>query len=226
LSKNSFVLLSYFIDKKTPLYGNTPAIKISDFSNIKKNASANTSIITIHNHLGTHVDAPKHFYDNGKAISDFKINDLIFEKPLVINCFCKPGDLVNIKHLEKYEKELKKCDILLLKTGFSKYRKKRVYSTRNPGLHPVAAMWLKACFSGLKAIGLDSISVSSLCHRDLGKETHKILLEQKVKGATPILIIEDMFIPENLNEIERIFVLPLMVKGIDSIQVTVLAEIK
>ena len=102
-----YVLLSHTIDEKTPLYGNTPAPCILAHSRISEGDSSNTSILSIHNHTGTHIDAPKHFVDDGKTISEYTLDELVFNNPVVVDCpkddasFITPEDLQHASHMHQ-----------------------------------------------------------------------------------------------------------------------------
>lgn len=66
-----YLLLSYPINESTPLYGSIPMHHVLPYSEISKGDAVNTVFISIHNHTGTHIDAPKHFFDDGKQISEY-----------------------------------------------------------------------------------------------------------------------------------------------------------
>ena len=79
-----FVQLSYLIDNDSPYYLGTTKPSIKPNNQIKKGDDYNTFNLSIGNHCGTHVDAPKHFIDKSKGISDYDIEELIFYQPLVL----------------------------------------------------------------------------------------------------------------------------------------------
>ena len=43
------------------------------------------------NHLGTHVDAPSHFVDQGKTLTDYEAKDWVFSHPFLVHCDIEPG---------------------------------------------------------------------------------------------------------------------------------------
>ncbi|HMB44558.1 MAG TPA: cyclase family protein, partial [Candidatus Methanoperedens sp.] len=65
---SSYKILSYPINEISPMYGSAPPPTFKPYSQIVKGDTSNSLIISIHNHTGTHIDAPKHFIDNGKSI--------------------------------------------------------------------------------------------------------------------------------------------------------------
>lgn len=208
--------LSYPIDEKSPLYPGTPKVKIRQVKDKNKGDSCNTFFLGFSNHTGTHIDGPRHFFSSAKGIDGYSAKDLVFYKPLLVNCLCPRGGVIQKEDLKKVIKR-DDFDALLIRTGFSKYRNRqdRIYCYENPCISSGAAKWLKTRFPGLKAVGIDCISISSYTHRDLGRQAHKAFLG-KYAGSRPILIIEDMFIPSSAGKIRELFIAPLLIKGIDS----------
>ena len=59
-------ILSHAIDIDTPSYGNKDRIGIVSNTAIVNGDTANTSELHFtNNHIGTHIDVPKHFFENG-----------------------------------------------------------------------------------------------------------------------------------------------------------------
>ena len=220
------IFLSYPLSQETPLYGNTPPLKIVPDRSIKAGDSCNTSIITFHNHSGTHIDAPNHFNDNGRKIAEYAINELIFTSPQIIKIQKKPGELITKEDITHNSKMLSTCDILLLKTSFNKYRNDEIYRLKNPGISPEAANYIRSNFENIKCIGIDSISISSYAHRNLGRKAHQIFFSSKEFNGKPVLLIEDMNLStKHLDKIKRIIVCPIMVENVDSTPCTVVGII-
>ncbi len=214
--KKKHVKLSYIIDEKTPLYPGTPSFIFQEVKRIRDGDSCNTSLITISNHGGTHVDAPRHFFDSGRSISEYSLEELIFSIPRLIDCHKDPEEMIERKDLES--KISKDCDLLLIRTGFYGYRNndRHTYCFRNPALSPEAARWIRDDYPNIHAIGIDCISVSSYGSRNLGKETHKILLQSNGFDGPPVLILEDVDLSSDLNGLKEVLVIPLCLTGIDS----------
>lgn len=186
------ILLSYKLTKNTPLYGNTPSIEIKHDKNIVKGDTCNTFLMKLHNHSGTHIDASRHFCNDGKSIAGYKTTQLIFNSPLVVECSKKPKDMIDIKDLSGFEEELRKCDMLILKTGFWKYRNKDIYRSQNPGITPKLADYIRSEFGNIRCIGIDSISISSYSNREMGRKAHEIFLKRNDYHDDPVLLLEDM----------------------------------
>ena len=224
--KEKFVLLSYFIDEFTPVYGTIPLPEIHNYSSISSGDSSNSVIIKMHNHAGTHIDVPKHFIDGGKCLTDYRVEDFIYSSPAIINLTLGSGELINKSHLEKYSKKLLEADIVLFVTGFGKFRGKDIYRTHNPGIDPDGIRYIRTKFKNIKAIGVDTISISSYLHRNEGRMAHKEAFIKDRKYGEPLLLIEDLDLRCNLNNLDKILIFPLFIKGIDASPCTVLGRIR
>jgi len=210
-----------------PLYPGSPGTELSVVKSRDRGDSCNTSQITMLNHAGTHIDGPAHFETTGKRIGDYDLNSLVFENISIADCRKEAGEPI-------LPEDLKGClndntDLLLIRTGFSKYRDSAardfdndLYCTGNPYLHSDAAQMLREHRAGIKAIGIDCISIGSHANRDMGRKAHEILLSSGNYEKDPILIVEDMFIPEGPSRIDEIIVVPLYCEGIDSAPCTIL----
>jgi len=182
------IYLSYIIDEETPTYGNRNKVNIEKKSSILKGGVANDSTISTTLHIGTHVDMPYHFYENGQTIKDFPAEFWVFKKPLIIEIEQKDL-IVNDLLIEKLENVTdKNHDVLIVKTGVCNIRSKKEFWDCNYGFHPDIYDYITCNFPLIRLFGFDSISVSSIQNRLLGREAHKRFLNPK----NPILLLEDM----------------------------------
>ena len=222
-----YVLLSHTINENTPLYGNTPKTLILAHSRISEGDSSNTAILSIHNHTGTHIDAPKHFVDDGKAISEYALDELVFKNPVIVDCPKDVASLITPEDLQHTSHMLQKSDCLLLRTGFGQFRDEEKYRTYNPGIAPDTILWIRKEYPNIRCIGIDSISISSFQHRTIGREAHKAAFVIETGLGEPLLLIEDMDLDVlSSSELKYIIVFPWQVNNIDSAPCSVLAEIE
>jgi len=219
-----FQLLSYPLSVQTPMYGNGVSPLISPKKSIHQGDSCNTYELSFLNHSGTHIDGPSHFWKSAKSINDFKLDSLYFNKPCFVSCSKNKNGVICINDLKDALKD-RTIDLLIIKTGFQKYRAKdrSMYCSNNPCLAPEAASWLRKTFPLLRGVAIDCISISSCSHRKLGRETHRILLKP-VHGRS-ILIIEDVCIPQQTKRITSVLVAPFYIDGVDSTPCTVIGFI-
>lgn len=217
-----YIYLSHFLSQDTPTYGNRDKFSLKEKTSILNGDTANSFLINFStNHMGTHIDLPKHFFDDGKTLNDFDPSYWFYNNISLVDIpkgkgqLIIPDDFVNSNIDEN-------CDILLIRTGFEKYRNENTYWEENPGVDPSVADYLRNKFPSIRTIGFDFISLTSFQHRELGKEAHKKFLNPKDRFIT---IIEDMSIMILDTPPKKILVAPLQIKNIDSSPVTIVAEL-
>lgn len=225
MNNSKFLYLSYILDEKTPTYGNRNKFISSKKSDISKGDIANDTTIETTVHIGTHIDMPYHFFENGQTIEDFTLDFFLSERVLFISL--KPKELI-IKYelIEKLEKIENKnnYEFLIVKTGICSKRDTQEFWELNHGFDPSIAKYLRESFPYVRVLGFDSISVSSFAHRMLGREAHKAFLDPK----NPILLLEDMDLREvtKNNIIKKLTIAPLRIAKCDGLPCTVIAEIE
>lgn len=220
---SNFVLLSHVLKQDTPSYGNRDKVIIRVNSSIKAGETANSSCLVLsNNHIGTHIDVPRHFSVDGKRTIDYPIGDYVFEKCQVIDlpqtnaCLIGPDDLQGLTIDDDVE-------LLLIRTGYEAFRGEDRYWNNNPGLAPELADYLRERFSMLRCVGFDFISVTSWKYRAEGRLAHKAFLAPG-NGGKEIWAIEDMSLKDAPVNMKRVVVAPLMVEDGNGTAVTVIAE--
>ena len=223
---NSPIYLSYLITEDSPRYGDKGVIDISRTRQIAKGHTSNNSELHFATHLGTHIDAPFHFFEQGKTIDDFEPEFWFCNNPYLINYSAIPEEIIGVDTLlDQLTAIPDYCDCLLINTNFSRFRNndKQTYIFHNPGISPEVGMWLRENTS-IKMIGFDFISLSSYAHRDLGRVAHRAFLsglEISGNNLDPILIIEDMDLSKIKICPSKIIVSPLRFEMADGAPVTV-----
>ncbi len=159
------------------------------------------------------------FFDNGMKVVDYPADFWIFHKPQIIAVKAGPGEIISKEGLS--EDVNPESDLLIFKSGWSKRRDEGEYCLRNPGIEPALGVWLRKSFPNIRALGIDWVSVSSYVHRDIGRKAHFEFLNPAGAGH-PILLIEDMDIPEDLQSLNQIWALPLRVEELDSSPCTII----
>ena len=225
MSSNKFVYLSYILDDNTPSYGNRNKFITTKKSDISRGDVANDTTVETTVHIGTHIDIPYHFFEDGQTIEDFDIDFFNFENILFIEI--NPKDLIIKNELLNKLEEIENKEIyelLIVKTGICNSRENKEFWESNFGFDPEIAFYLKAFFPKIRVLGFDSISVSSFQNRMIGREAHKAFLNPQ----NPILLLEDMdltSVNKNTN-FERVIIAPLRIIKCDGLPCTVIAEIK
>lgn len=218
---NRYVLLSHVLKQDTPSYGNRDRVIIRVNSCIRSGETANSSCLVLsNNHIGTHIDVPRHFSDSGKRTTDYPIGDFVFKKVQVIDVPCNEPKLIDESDLVGLRSDI---ELLLLRTGFEAKRGKDEYWNNNPGLSPNLADYLRVHCLNLRCVGFDFISVTSWQHRAEGRLAHKAFLVPD-DGHREIWAIEDMSLANAPKNIKKIVVAPLLVEDGNGTAVTVIAE--
>jgi len=186
LKMNKIVEISYLIGKEeTVMYGTLPPPKLRARSRmvecpegfgetkIRWRFYNNTSFIEMCTHTGTHIDVPFHIYPNGLTVDSFDPVDFVFNHPVLIEL--PKGDLEKITKddMMAHKDELEGSDLLLVYTGFSKYRKSDPdkYQKKQPGFSVEAAEYLVKNFPSLRAVGVDLMGIENILPYGLSSYT-------------------------------------------------------
>lgn len=208
------------MDEQTPLYGGATGISIEQKSRIGAESSSNTQVWSFPNHAGTHIDAPRHFIEEGKTLTDYPASFWVFDHPQLLDVTCAPGELITEESVQG--RLVDGTDLLLLRTGFERHRGEQLYWENNPGLGPGLAAFLREQHPSVRAVGLDAVSVSRWQDRPTGRVAHKAFLGTDQPNE-PVLLIEDMKLSECPAALRQVVVAPLLVRDADGGPVTVLA---
>jgi len=131
------IYLSYILDEGTPTYGNRnrfQQIKKSDISNgdVANDTSINTTV-----HIGTHIDMPYHFFEDGQTIEDFDADFWRFQQREIVFVELRiendkliiRDELINkleeIKNNSQFS--ILNSQLLLVKTGICYHRDKEMF---------------------------------------------------------------------------------------------------
>lgn len=211
--------LSYVLGNNVPIYGSNLLLSVEKKRSIDEGDSTNISQANIGSHLGTHVDAPNHFFNLGKKIFEYPASTWIFRFPQVIDVSLDPCQILGC---DEYINRIKDCsDIVLFRSGWSNKRKEKKYVDANPGISKRVALYFRKNFPCIRAIGIDWVSISSYQKRHLGREAHRAFLNPKGFNK-PILIVEDMDLSGDISKLKEIYIFPLMIDDFDSAPCTVI----
>ena len=219
------IYLSYILDENTPTYGNRNKFNLYKKSNILNGGVANDSFIETTVHVGTHIDMPYHFYENGQTIEDFDVEYFYFSNVLFLEL--NPNELIVKDELIDLLKKINNkdsYDSIIIKTGICYKRDKAVFWKENYGFHQEVAYYIRENFPKVRVFGFDSISVSSFTNRMIGREAHRAFLDPE----KPILLIEDMDLREvnSNNKIKFLQVVPLRISKCDGLPCTIIGEVE
>jgi arylformamidase len=194
-----FIDVSVPLDSALAAYPGNEPFRLEAVKRIADGASSNVSSLHLSAHAGTHVDAPRHFFDNGGGAETLPL-ELLIGRARVI-------DLTAAKSIGPDElRTIESEDVrVLLKTRNSRLWSASEFHSDYIGVTAEGATYLVD--HGVKVVGVDYLSVEEF--RTPGAPAHRILLG----GGT--IIIEGL----NLRDVEpgryELYCLPLRVVGAD-----------
>jgi arylformamidase len=195
--------LSLDIYDKAPTFWPDPKTAVLPHLSIP-NLKYNITQLIMSTHLGTHVDAPFHFFDEGLTVE--KVNPARGFGPAWVLDFSAKGPRSEITRadLQKHEGKITPGARIIVRTGWDAVFPQERYFTDYPGLPPDACAYLVE--RGIACLALDMPSVYSGDYVPV----HHILL-----GAE-VLIVEGLAHLELLRS-PRVFLsaLPLRIAGRD-----------
>lgn len=230
-----YLRISYNLTEDTPVHPDLAKITITPKNQIKEGDDYNTSVITVENHSGTHVDAPAHFTKDGRPIFAYDPNELTFHRPVIVDCPKNADELIREEDISPALKQYNKKDILgidcvLIHTGFGKYRETDTekYLTKNPGISPEAVSYLRSQLPELACLAIDTVSMSRYGRMEEMIRVHQTAFRKEENLGKPLLFVEDLNLQTLQKEmvLEEVLVIPWQVEGIDSAPCTVLVKIR
>ena len=188
------------LDVTLPSYPGNTAFSVEAIKRIARGDSSNVSTLHMSAHAGTHVDAPRHFFDAGPATEALPL-EMLIGRTRVIEVTSRTGiaaeDLARIDLSEDIR--------VLIKTSNSRLWASPEFHTDYIGVTESGARHLVD--HGIKVVGVDYLSVEVF--KQAGAPAHHILLG----GGT--IVIEGL----NLRDVEpgtyEMYCLPLRVVGSD-----------
>jgi arylformamidase len=192
--------VSVLLTTGMPTYPGNPDFTISAVKRIAQGASSNVSGLALGTHTGTHVDAPRHFFDDKPGVDALPL-DLLIGRARVVDLPQRGG--ITEAHLGAAG--LREDLRVLLKTPNSALWNSTGFYKDYTYLTEGAARFLVN--QGVKVVGIDYLSVEQF--KKAGAPAHHVLLENSVT------IIEGL----NLSDVEpgqyEMYCLPLRIAGAD-----------
>lgn len=200
--------MSQIIDISVPLHSNMPiwpnsvGIQITQTMSIEKKDPINNSSITCDVHVGTHIDAPRHFIKDGISIEHLSL-DCLIGKAFV--AYIPEVDIITAEILSDLSLPLG-TSRLLLRTRNSLLWEKEItnFSSEYVALTNDAAKWIVE--HRIRLIGIDYLSIQRY---NGNPETHKILL------SAGTIIVEGLNLANVAPGEYELICLPLKLVGSD-----------
>jgi arylformamidase len=182
-------------------YPGNPAFEITPVKRIAAGDSSNNSRLVMGTHTGTHVDAPKHFFDDKPGVDSLAL-ELLVGRARVIDLPHRGG--LTEQHLASagLREDLR---VLLRTPNSALWNSTDGFHTDYTYVTEEAARFLVE--QGVKVVGVDYLSVEQF-HKP-GAPAHHVLL------GNGVIIIEGL----NLSDVEagqyEMYCLPLRLAGAD-----------
>jgi kynurenine formamidase len=197
--------LSLDIYDKAPTFWPDPKTAVLPHLGIA-NLKYNITQLMMSTHLGTHLDAPFHFFDDGRTVD--QVDPAKGFGPAWVLDFSgkRPKAEITRAELRAHEKKITRGARIIIRTGWDKVFPEDRYFTDYPGLPPDACAYLAE--RGIACLALDMPSVYS---GDYVAVHHALL-----GPGAEILIVEGLTRLEQISSERVLFcALPLRIRGRD-----------
>jgi arylformamidase len=196
-----------FLDVSVPLaagvptYPGNPEFELQPIKRIANGDSSNVSRIVMGTHAATHVDAPKHFFDDGAGTDGLDL-ELLLGRARVVEITRRGGITAEDLMAAGLREDIR----VLFKTPNSAYwnggggfRPDYTHVTESGARYLVD--------QGVKLVGVDYLSVEEF--KKAGAPAHRALLSQGV------IIIEGLNLSEAEPGMYELYCLPIRIAGAD-----------
>ena len=183
------------------VYPGNPEISIAPQQAISKGGSSNVSSLAFGSHTATHVDAPKHFFDDGAGVDTLAL-DILMGPAVLIDV---GNETMSVGEAELKRHELKNHKRVLIKTRNSTFNRGTEFVKDYTYLAPDGAAYLVSL--GIQLVGVDYLSVEQF--HSGHHQTHRTLLERGV------IIVEGLDLSGPPAGPYELRCLPLRLVGLD-----------
>ncbi len=160
------------LSPRTAVFPGDVPVRIAPTMQMRNGDACNVTAITLSTHAGTHVDAPRHYSDEGCGVDAIPLDVLIGPARVISLAAETTVTMADLRHaLERRPFPAR----LLIHTSASE-QPEDVWSAAFSAFAPDAAEWLGA--SGLRLIGTDAPSVDPAESKDL--PAHRAFLRHGV----------------------------------------------
>ena len=154
-------------------------VEMEQYTTVAKDGF-NTTMLHLYSHAGTHMDAPRHFLQEGDTIENVKLEKCIGAALVVDLSHAAPNSILQVSDLAHVANKIGPGSRLLLRTDWDMHAEQEDYRTHMPRLSPELATWMVD--KGVVMVGLETPSVASLRPENKAEltEVHQILLRSEM----------------------------------------------
>ena len=165
------------VDLSQPLVHGMRGVEISPHTTIHADGY-NTTNLHLYSHAGTHMDAPRHFLEQGATIDQWPLGKCLGPAHVIDLSFKEPNSLLTIDDLGTATEVITAGSRLLLRTDWDDHAALTDYRTHFPRISRELAQWFVEREVWL--VGVQTPSVASLSDRDELRDVHQILLRGEI----------------------------------------------
>jgi kynurenine formamidase len=206
------------VDLTAPMFNGAPTMPMDPKLSVSWHCTLDTlgynlSRVIMSTHQGTHIDAPRHFFNKGECVDEIALERCMVKAIKVNLTGKKPGAAIDPSDLEPYADQIDRGCCVLLQTGWEKYFPENAYFSGFPYVSKSLADWFAMKKTGL--VGMDMPTPNG----EDWKYVHT-----KMLGAG-VLIVEGLTNMGALPEKEEFtfYALPLKLEGRDGSPVRAVA---
>ena len=195
--------ISLTLSPSLPTWPGDPGLVLEQFEAMDAGAHVNVTRISSSVHVGTHVDAPHHFLNDGRTVESLPLD--VLTGPCYVVQLPDGVDAITAEVLERTEISSAMKRILfgtsnshIWARGETKFREDFVAITED------GAEWLVE--RGVQLVGVDYLSVAPFGDSE---PTHKVLLKAGV------VIVEGLNLSNVMRGFYDLYCLPLKIAGSD-----------
>lgn len=195
--------ISLSISPNLPTWPGDPGLKLEQYASMDKGEHYNATQISSSVHLGTHVDAPRHFLNDGDTVEQLALE--VLTGPCYVTQLPDGIEAITAEVLDRTEitSEMKR---VLFGTSNSHYWAKGEsrFQTDFVAITEDGAEWLVE--RGIQLVGVDYLSVAPY---EESIPTHTVLLKAGV------VIVEGLNLANIMRGFYDLYCLPLKIAGSD-----------
>ncbi len=199
------------VDLSFDIYDGAPTFEPDPKTHVKahlkiSDLNYNITELSMSAHYGTHLDAPFHFFDNGRTVENLDVRRGFGLAHVLDFSYKKAGDPITLGEVQAYADKIYKGSRLIFHTGWDKCIDDPKYFGGQPFLTVELTTWLAE--QGVACIALDTPTTYPAEYT----ASHHSLLNKDAE----VLIIEGLRGLDRLQNKEVILIaLPLRIRGRD-----------
>jgi len=195
--------ISLTISPSLPIWPGDPALELELIESMDKGAHANVTRLSAAVHLGTHVDAPHHFLNDGRTVENLPLD--VLTGPCYVTQLPDGIEAITAEVLDRTEisSEMKRV-LFGTRNSHLWAKSESTFQTDFVAITEDGAEWLVE--HGVQLVGVDYLSVAP--YGD-SVPTHTVLLKAGV------VVVEGLNLSKIVRGFYDLYCLPLKIAGSD-----------